>query len=302
MDDDVFTADDFYGSDGGEDEAFDEVIDEGTDDAAPEAPANELAVGDGQGEVTEQPDDSTYFDISQYAGQKVRVKVDGEEIAVPVEDLLGGYSRTSDYTRKTQELAQQRQEIAFWQQVDAAMRVNPQKTLEYLSKEFGAQQAPAATEAADDDWGEYVDPAIAQQLAAFQQQVAPALEFVQQQQAERVLTTVIDGLSKKYGDDFNAQEVVTEALNRGIHDPSMLEAVYRDMDYERLRARTVATQHVAADTAATDAKRQAAAQQAAAVIGNGSSAPRGRATAAAVAEPKTIAEAWALAKAEMGLA
>jgi hypothetical protein len=297
MSDDVFTTADFYGSDGGEDETFDEVFDEGTDDAAPETSQDV-----GQGEVTEQPEDSTYFDLSQYAGQKVRVKVDGEEIAVPVEELLGGYSRTSDYTRKTQELAAQRQEVAFWQQVDAAMRVNPQKTLEYLSQQFGVQQATAATEATDDDWGEYTDPAIAKQLAAFQQQVAPALEFVQQQQAERVLTGVIDGLSKKYGDDFNATEVVTEALNRGIHDPSMLEAVYRDMDYERVRARLAATQHVSADQAATDAKRTAAAQQAAALVGNGSSAPRGRATAAQVAEPKTIAEAWALAKAEMGLA
>jgi len=297
MDDDVFTADDFYGSDGGEDEAFDEVIDEGTDDAAPAAPAE----GDGQGEVTEQPDDSTYFDISQYAGQKVRVKVDGEEIAVPVEDLLGGYSRTADYTRKTQEIAQQREEIAFWKQVDAAMRVNPQQTLEYLSQQFGVQQAAAATEAADDDWGQYDDPS-SKQVAALQAQMAPVVEFVQMQQAEQYLTQVLDGLSKKYGDDFNANEVVTEALNRGVKDPLMLEAVYRDMDYERLRARTAATQHVAADQAATDAKRQAAAQQAAAVVGNGSSAPRGRASAAPVAEPKTIAEAWALAKAEMGLA
>jgi hypothetical protein len=132
--------------------------------------------------------------------------------------------------------------------------------------------------------------------------MAPVVEFVQMQQAEQYLTQVLDGLSKKYGDDFNANEVVTEALNRGVKDPLMLEAVYRDMDYERLRARTAATQHVAADQAATDAKRQAAAQQAAAVVGNGSSAPRGRASAAPVAEPKTIAEAWALAKAEMGLA
>jgi hypothetical protein len=36
------------------------------------------------------------------------VKVDGEERDVPLEELLKGYSRTEDYTRKTQKLAEER--------------------------------------------------------------------------------------------------------------------------------------------------------------------------------------------------
>jgi len=36
------------------------------------------------------------------------VKVDGEEIEVPIDELLNGYSRTQDYTRKTQKLAEER--------------------------------------------------------------------------------------------------------------------------------------------------------------------------------------------------
>jgi hypothetical protein len=35
-----------------------------------------------------------------------KVKVDGEEIEVPEDELLKGYSRTADYTRKTQKLAE----------------------------------------------------------------------------------------------------------------------------------------------------------------------------------------------------
>lgn len=292
-----FTDADFYGTDGGDDEGF-EPLDgiEATEDAAPEA-IDEI---DGQGEVTEQPEE-TYLDLGQFSGHKVRVKVDGEEVEVPVEELASGYSRTADYTRKTQELAQQRQELQWMQTVQEALRRNPQAALEYLNKEFGGQQAPAATEADDDDWGSYDDPA-AKQLQAFQQQVAPVMEYVQRQQATEYLNHVIDGLSAKYGDAFDANEVVTEALNRGIADPSMLEAVFRDMDYERMRATASAQQHVAADKQATDAQRKAAAQRAASAVGNGSSAPRGRQAAQPQAAPKTIQEAWALAKAEMGLA
>ena len=39
---------------------------------------------------------------------KVKVRIDGQETEVTLEEALKGYSRTSDYTRKTQELATQR--------------------------------------------------------------------------------------------------------------------------------------------------------------------------------------------------
>ena len=44
------------------------------------------------------------------------VKIDGEEVAVTLEELQSGYSRQQDYTRKTQELAQQRKAIEQAQQ------------------------------------------------------------------------------------------------------------------------------------------------------------------------------------------
>ena len=44
------------------------------------------------------------------------VKIDGEEVAVTLEELQSGYSRQQDYTRKTQELAQQRKTIEQAQQ------------------------------------------------------------------------------------------------------------------------------------------------------------------------------------------
>jgi len=43
--------------------------------------------------------------------QKFTVKVDGQEVEVTQEELINGYSRQQDYTRKTQELSQQRKTI-----------------------------------------------------------------------------------------------------------------------------------------------------------------------------------------------
>ncbi len=42
--------------------------------------------------------------------QKFTVKIDGKDTEVSLSDLTNGYSRTSDYTRKTQALAQERKE------------------------------------------------------------------------------------------------------------------------------------------------------------------------------------------------
>ena len=38
------------------------------------------------------------------------VKVDGEELEVTLEELVNGYSRQSDYTKKTQEISEQRKD------------------------------------------------------------------------------------------------------------------------------------------------------------------------------------------------
>ena len=46
---------------------------------------------------------------TKYAGTEV--KVDGEEVEVTQEELLRGYMRQSDYTRKTQQLANERQQV-----------------------------------------------------------------------------------------------------------------------------------------------------------------------------------------------
>lgn len=55
-------------------------------------------------EESEQEEDNEQEDEPQ----KFTVKVDGQEVEVTLDELQAGYSRTSDYTKKTQALAQER--------------------------------------------------------------------------------------------------------------------------------------------------------------------------------------------------
>jgi hypothetical protein len=56
--------------------------------------------------------------------QRFRVKVDNEELEVDLDELIKGYSRTSDYTKKTQSLAEQRKQVeAERQKIEEAAKL-----------------------------------------------------------------------------------------------------------------------------------------------------------------------------------
>ena len=67
----------------------------------------------GQVEVEEDLNDDTaeYEEPEEEQAPTYRVKVGKEEVDVPLDELLKGYSRTADYTKKTQELAENRKAV-----------------------------------------------------------------------------------------------------------------------------------------------------------------------------------------------
>jgi phosphoribosylpyrophosphate synthetase len=85
-----------------------------------------------QAEETDEPQDEYDDDVQEdeeetqeeveAAPDLYKVIIDGEEVEVSLDELQKGYSRQSDYTRKTQQLAQQRKEAEALQQ-DYAQRV-----------------------------------------------------------------------------------------------------------------------------------------------------------------------------------
>ena len=72
-------------------------------------------------EEDELDEEQTDVEEEALQPQTFTVKVDGQEVEVTQEELINGYSRQQDYTRKTQELAQQRKTIEQ-QQAELAQR------------------------------------------------------------------------------------------------------------------------------------------------------------------------------------
>jgi len=70
----------------------------GVEDALDEESSEEQS---GEEEETEEPEQPQTF----------TVKVDGKEVAVTLDELQKGYSRTQDYTRKTQQIAEVRKQV-----------------------------------------------------------------------------------------------------------------------------------------------------------------------------------------------
>ena len=72
-------------------------------------------------EEDELDEEQTDVEEEAQQPQTFTVKVDGQEVEVTQEELINGYSRQQDYTRKTQELSQQRKTIEQ-QQAELAQR------------------------------------------------------------------------------------------------------------------------------------------------------------------------------------
>jgi hypothetical protein len=123
-------------ADEGENEQLEtEVVDEGEE--ALEASDGESEVD--SEEVTESEEDA---DEAPQASQTFRVKVDGEEIEVPLDELLKGYSRTADYTRKTQAIAEARKQAEVELEVARQERQRYAQTLEALDAQLRNLQPP----------------------------------------------------------------------------------------------------------------------------------------------------------------
>ena len=65
------------------------------------------------------------------------VKIDGEEHQVTMGELQSGYQRQSDYTRKTQELARERERLAQGEAIVQALESDPQGAVTALADAFG---------------------------------------------------------------------------------------------------------------------------------------------------------------------
>lgn len=259
-----------------------------------EGPPLEVPDGPEYGEPGEatQPEEEPqreYLDIDDdLGGRYVRVRVDGEEIETTLSDALGGYSRTADYTRKTQELAAQRQEAQYALTLQRALEANPKETLQLLASRYGVEFAQQMAEQygqpeVEDD--EYADP-LERRLNQMESRFQSVQEQLAQREADAQLQAAIGGLQQRYQIDDNAvREVVGRALQMGV-GPESFDTVYKSMAFEKLMARAQAQREQDTKRQAEDAKRTAGKQSAARVVGSGGMGPSTQATPPGAAESK----------------
>ena len=86
--------------------------------------------------LTDSPDSSVEVQ-QEPAGGSYTVKVDGSEEQVSLDELRDGYQRQADYTRKTQELASERERLAQGEAIVQALEADPQGAISALAGAFG---------------------------------------------------------------------------------------------------------------------------------------------------------------------
>jgi hypothetical protein len=238
-----------------------------------------------EGQVTEAVDaevetpevEPELFDYTEVGDKFVKLQVDGEEVLVPVKEALAGYQRQADYTRKTQELSEQRKSIEYATALQEALQNDPANTLRLLQDQYGIVAEPE-----EDLW---IDP-TEKSLKEMEKRLAS----FEQQRAMDELTKTIDTLQSKYGDDFNADEVVAKALATGATD---LEAVFKQVAFDKVYSKaSEANKKLAKEQERLEAKRGAG-------IVSSASTSKGT-TAPQSAPPKTVFEAFEQAKRQLG--
>ena len=208
------------------------------------------------------------------------VKVDGEQHQVSLEELQSGYQRQADYTRKTQELASERQRLQQAETIVSALEADPQGTLAALGNALGVADSPVPRD--DTSSWEDEDP-TAQRVAHLEAQVARQAQTHRKQ----ALDKEVSRLKGQYG-DFDEQALFKHALDNKIAN---LEAAYTHMNFNGLAGYAGKLQR---DQETLEAKRGGA------PVEGGKTVQQGAVVDGSAKKVTSLREAFALAKQELG--
>jgi len=223
-----------------------------------------------------EPTGPEYLDITDDLRSKhVRVKVDGEELSVPLDEALQGYQRQAAFTQHSQQLAEQRRQADDAIRLHQAMQANPGLTVQILAQHAGMsveeyvgltpQQRAVADAEAEPEFDDPLERELYQERKARE-----ALEArFTQREADEQLRYAVHGLQQQYGlNDDQTRAVVGTAMQMGL-GINYLPMVYQAMAF---RAQHEAQAQAAQQRATEDQQRQAAAANASVLVGNGTGA------------------------------
>ena len=222
--------------------------------------------------------------IEEPAGESYTVKVDGEESEVTLEELQDGYQRQADYTRKTQELADERKRLQQAEAIVSSLENNPEETLKALGEAFGVAQPvrqAAPVQESYDSWEGEAQPedATAKRLAELEARLEQQDRLARKQQVEKQ----VEGLKEQYG-EFDSDELFQHALRHKIGN---LEAALTHMRFGEVSEKATKLEK---EQERTGAKRDAS------VVESGGSTAAQAVKTQTKTPPQTIREAFAQAK------
>lgn len=226
---------------------------------------------------------AVWEDFETYADQIVEITVDGESQHVPLAELRDGYQRQADYTRKTQTLAQEREDLRQAEALWRAIQEDPDNTLKVLQAAFIGD---APTEDPEDEF--LTDEQ--KTLKELQSRVERFEEQAEYQQYAEQLDAELNTLTSRFGLDEAAQRQLVDFAVE--HQYGNLTDAYARLALENAEV---------AEKARAQTEARKAAARGAQVVSTGTNR-----SAEAVASPQpragqTMAESWAMAKQKLGM-
>jgi hypothetical protein len=220
----------------------------------------------------ENAEETEYQEEETQEPQRFKVKVDNEEIEVTLEELQQGYSRTKDYTKKTQALAETRKSVeADRARIEEAkqLRDTYAQRLEIIEKMLNqpADNENLSELRESDPIGYAIKVAERaerdKQLQAVQaekQRIAQQQQSEQQEHLKKHLASEADKLKEwipEFRDEVKAdmarKEIRSYAKSIGfsdqelanVYDARAVQTLYKAMQYEKLmKGKSVATKKV----------------------------------------------------------
>jgi len=190
----------------------------------------------------EEPPEPTVFDLKAHGDELVEVQIDGQVVMKKLSDITQGYMRHADYTRKTQQLAEERRNV------EQGISPEEKQLLEVGKIVASNPDARAAVQEVLQSQDQ-LDPEAAQA-----RRIAQLEEKLNKQQRNAAAEKQLQQLVEKHPESqAHLSDIVAEMKRTGSRDPV---ATWRSLDYENVPERLKE-----ADEAARLAKAKAAEEQ-----------------------------------------
>jgi hypothetical protein len=161
-------------------------------------------------------------------GDSFTVKIDGAEQQVTLDELQNGYQRQSDYTRKTQELASERERLAQGEAIVQALESDPEGTISALAGAFGVGGGNQQTMPDQTEYEEELDPDEFR-LRRIESSIEEQNRALRQQNLQKEVNTL---RSKYDGIDFDEKALYAHALKNKINN---LDAAFTHMNWDKMQ-------------------------------------------------------------------